>query len=114
MTGPYHRCCPALGLSPLEILTACLAKAMPVPDWLHFAGRHVTLTAFCRTAIALLRVALGLDEGDEVLVSAYNCGTEVDALLASGLRVRCVDCDQMGMLTLEKVLEATTARTRAL
>ena len=49
-----------------------------------------------------------------VLTSAYNCGTEIDALIASGFEVRCVDCDPTGMVTLEGLQKATTPRTRAL
>ena len=114
MNAQHHQRCPSLGLSPFEILTACLANPAAIPDWMHFAGRRVALTESCRTSIALLRVALGLDEGDEVLVSAYNCGTEIDALLAAGLRVRCVDCDPKGMVTLGALQKAVTTRTRAL
>ena len=114
MNAQHHQRCSSLGLSPFEILIACLANPVAIPDWMHFAGRRVALTELCRTSIALLRVALGLDEGDEVLVSAYNCGTEIDALLAAGLRVRCVDCDPQGMVTLEAIQKAVTTRTRAL
>ena len=58
--------------------------------------------------------ALTLTTGDEVLVSAYNCGTEVDALLAAGLKVRCVDCDSRGFLTFDALKNAVGPSTRAI
>jgi dTDP-4-amino-4,6-dideoxygalactose transaminase len=47
-------------------------------------GRQVVGTYRGRTAIALACRLLGLGAGDEVLIPAYNCGTEFDALLMSG------------------------------
>jgi len=84
------------------------------PEWPQFAGRKIALTQSCRTAISLLPRALDLNESDEVLVSAYNCGTEVDALLAAGLRVRCVDCDEQGFVTSEILENVASPSTRLL
>jgi dTDP-4-amino-4,6-dideoxygalactose transaminase len=115
MNRDRPRRCPALGLSPLEALSALTwSPTPPTFDWPQFSGREVLITQSGRTAIALLRRALGLEEGDEVILSAYNCGSEVDALLASGLVIRCVDCEPTGFLSLDSIVGAATQKTRAI
>jgi hypothetical protein len=104
---------PGAWLSPAEAAGALVGPAHFACAWRQFAGRKVALTQSGRTAIALLRDALGLEEGDEVLLPAYHCGTEVDALLASGLTVRCVDTDERGMVDVASLAGAATDRTRA-
>jgi dTDP-4-amino-4,6-dideoxygalactose transaminase len=110
--GP--RACPLLGLSPFELVGAASVAPGGIPGWLDFTGRRVALTQSCRTGILLTPEALALGKGDEVLMSAYNCGTEVDALLAAGLKVRCVDCDDRGFLNLQALENAAGPSTRAL
>jgi perosamine synthetase len=108
------RQCPDLGLSPLDFFRSIFARAGAETFWPQINGRNAIMTQSARTAIALLRELLGLDVGDEVLMSAYNCGMEVDALLASGLRVRCVDCDRNGFVSLEALQSGVTPATRLL
>ena len=110
--GP--RACPLPGLSPFELVGAASLRSGWIPDWPQFASRSVALTQSCRTAISMISEALALAKGDEVLVSAYNCGSEVDALLAAGLKVRCVDCDARGFLTCDALENAAGPSTRAL
>ncbi len=55
------------------------------------AEPDVALFARSRHAIWHAVQALGLDEGDEVLVPAFNCGAEVEALLRAGLVCRFFD-----------------------
>src|SRR5262249_36913800 len=55
-------------------------------EW--FAGAAVHYTHTARTAINKALAALNLRAGDEILVPAYNCGSELDVLLQAGLRVR--------------------------
>jgi dTDP-4-amino-4,6-dideoxygalactose transaminase len=74
----------------------------------------MALTQSGRTAVALLAEATGLHAGDEVLMSAYNCGTEIDALLAAGLQVRCVDCDENGFVSRQGLEAGMNSRTRAI
>jgi perosamine synthetase len=50
-----------------------------------FAGRQCALTHSARVAIRAACDVLGLKPGDEILVPAYNCGSEVDPLLHAGL-----------------------------
>ena len=112
MSSQHQRRCPSFGLSVSELITAACRAPSGVPDWPQFRDRHVAMTQSCRTAIYMLREALALEEGDEVLVSAYNCGTEIDALIASGLKVQCVEPDSRGFLSLEAIRHAITPKTR--
>src|SRR5688572_25752970 len=95
------RSCPGLWLSPLEFLLAMLSRAVSVPSWPQLTPGGVALTQSARTAVSMIAAAGNLSEGDEVLVPAYNCGAEIDALLTSGLQVRLVDCEERGFLTLD-------------
>lgn len=51
------------------------------------ADRQIVPTANARAAIRAACDALCLRSGDTVLVPAYNCGSEIDALLDAGLRL---------------------------
>lgn len=53
-----------------------------------FAGREVVFTFKTRVAIRVAVDALALAPGDEVLVPAYNCGSEIDPLRQAGLMIR--------------------------
>lgn len=50
-----------------------------------FKGRQVHFAFNTRTAIRVACDTLGLKPGDEVLVPAYNCGSEIDPLHHAGL-----------------------------
>jgi perosamine synthetase len=102
------------GLSALKLMASFGKAADTARSWPQFAARSVAFTQSCRTAIALLSAASGLKPGDEVLLSAYNCGTEVDALLAAGLQIRCIECDEQGFLPIERLKHEIGPRTRAI
>jgi dTDP-4-amino-4,6-dideoxygalactose transaminase len=53
-------------------------------SWPQLLARTVIGTFRGRTAVALACRLLGIGPGDEVLVPAYNCGTELDAVMHSG------------------------------
>lgn len=53
-----------------------------------FAGRRAYWSFNTRVAIRAACDVLGLAPGDEVLVPAYNCGSEIDPLIHAGLTVR--------------------------
>jgi dTDP-4-amino-4,6-dideoxygalactose transaminase len=109
------RPCPGPGLAPAA-LVAALARSgagAGLPDWPALAGRRGLLTQSCRTAIALLPAALGLEPGSEVLLPAYHCGSEFDALAAAGLVPRPVETDARGLLDPDRLAAAAGPRTRA-
>lgn len=53
-----------------------------------FAGRRAAASFNTRVAIRRAVDMLGLGPGDEVLAPAWNCGSELDPLLAAGLTLR--------------------------
>lgn len=72
--GVYLR--PRIRLMPFLLLEPCCR--------VYSLGRHALFSAVR---------ALGLVEGDEIVVPAYHHGSEVEALLHAGLRCRFFDFD---------------------
>lgn len=83
-------------------------------QWPQLEGRTVVATFRGRTAIALACTTLGLTAGDEVLVPAYNCGTEIDALIALGMRVTAYRVGPDALIDFDDLVSRRTARTRAI
>ena len=74
----------------VERLSAAAFRADGIspPAVLGYATRSPSYWHSGRTAIFQAIRRLGLQEGDRVLVPAYCCGSEVDALLKSGVTVQ--------------------------
>lgn len=89
------------------------ASCVSVPPWPQLDGRTVFGTFRGRTAVALACRALGLGPGDEVLVPAYNCGTEVDALLCAGVTPVAFRVSGQCENDLNDLTARKTSRTRA-
>ncbi len=83
------------------------------PRWPQLPQGRTLLTHQGRGAIAAACGELGLGAGDEILVPAYNCGTEVDALLAAGAVVVLYRVDDQGGIDVEDLRRRMTSRTRA-
>jgi dTDP-4-amino-4,6-dideoxygalactose transaminase len=66
-----------------------------------------------RTAVWWAAKLLGLVPGDEVLVPAYHCGSEIDPLVHYGLTVRAYDIRDDLTVDVDKVAARVTPRTRA-
>jgi len=67
---------------PFRIRARNVVAALPFPD------RPAIQTYSGRVAIYQGLLALGLGKGDTVLVPAYACGSEIDAVLKAGLDIR--------------------------
>lgn len=102
---------PSVGLS--DWATAGKSSANPVVTWPQLRDRTVIGTFRGRTAIALACQLLGIGPGDEVLVPAYNCGTEIDAILHSGASVAGYSISQRCELELADLIRRKSSRTRA-
>jgi len=76
-------------------------------------GQRAVTTYAARVAIRAGCDLLGLRPGDEVLVPAYNCGSEVDALLDAGLLVVMYPVGQDAVVRAQAVEAAVTPATRA-
>ena len=67
-----------------------------------------------RTAIQIGLTALGVQPGDDVVVSTYVCRTAIDGILAAGARPVFADVSSDLHLTVESVGAAVTSSTRCI
>jgi dTDP-4-amino-4,6-dideoxygalactose transaminase len=77
-----------------------------------FAPGNVCFVHRARTAIRHLRTLTGCAAGDEILVPSYNCGTEIDALLAGGFKVVLYGIDRAGRIDPGELEARLSERTR--
>lgn len=107
--------CGPMSLSPIACLRGW-AQGGILPDWPQFEAAERVLTYRCRTALNALLPALGLasEAGVEVLAPAYNCGSEIDAILGAGIRVRLYDVSPTGELSTEAIAREITPACRAI
>lgn len=77
-----------------------------------FAGRRVDYSWNTRTAIRAAADRLGLVPGDEVLAPSWNCGSELDPLVAAGLLVRLFPVGPSGNVDPDDVRQRIGPRTR--
>lgn len=79
-----------------------------------FCDRRVSYSFSTRVAIRKACDLLKLRPGDEVLVPAYNCGSEIDPLRNAGLNVSFYPVDRHTMIDPEAVAARITPQTRAI
>jgi dTDP-4-amino-4,6-dideoxygalactose transaminase len=84
-----------------------------IESWPQFNGRTVIGTHRGRTAVTLACRMLGLGAGHEVLMPAYHCGTELDALLHAGVTPVAYQVTRDCAIDLEDLIARKTDRTRA-
>lgn len=78
-----------------------------------FAGRRAHFSYNTRVAIRKSCDVLGLGPGDEILVPAYNCGSEVDPLRDAGLTLRLYPLDRSLRIDPSALERMIGPRTRA-
>lgn len=78
-----------------------------------FEGRRVAWTFNARVAIRAACEVLGLSPGDQILVPAYNCGSEVDPLVHAGLDVKLYPVARDSVINPAVVEGLVTSKTRA-
>lgn len=117
-------CVPAWGWNELR---ACVARTLAGrvvhgDDAAHFAasvaqrlGRRFGVAVNRgRTAIHVGLRALGVQQGDDVVISTYVCRTAIDGILAAGARPVFADVSDDLHLTLASVRAAVTSSTRCI
>jgi dTDP-4-amino-4,6-dideoxygalactose transaminase len=77
-----------------------------------FAPGNVCFVHRARTAIHHLRTLAGCAAGDEILAPSYNCGSEIDALLAGGFKVVLYGVDHTGSIDPGELEARLSERTR--
>lgn len=102
--------CTAPGLSLGSLWARDAAGGVPA----LFAGRRVSYSFNTRVAIRRACDILGLKRGDEVLVPAYSCGSELDPLLAAGLTLRLYPVDGLAQIDPAQIARLITPQTRAI
>ena len=80
---------------------------------LPFEASDVLFVHRGRVAIWWAAKGLGLSAGDEVLVPAYHCGSEVEPLVRLGLKLCAIDVQDDLSISVDKVAAAVTDKTRA-
>lgn len=105
---PY---CGSAGIGMRDLLRAPARDAC-CPRWPQLADRRVVLTHSARTAVALACRTWRIGPGDEALVPAYNCGSEVDVLLKLGLTVRMYRVDRAARVDQDHLRSLCGPRTR--
>ena len=83
-----------------------------VSAWFDMPRVYYVHTA--RTAIRRACELLGIKEGDEILAPSYNCGTEIDALLAGGATVRLYDVELSGEINFQDISCRVSEKTKVI
>lgn len=103
------RSCGPMSCSPRFLIKSRL----PLRDILPFDIERARLTYMGRNAIWQAVLILGLKPGDEILVPAYNCGSEIDPLLNYGLRIVPYRVSQSTQIDVEDIRSRATKLTKA-
>lgn len=94
-------------------LTARSIPATVIPAWPQLRGRHVIGTYRGRSAVSLACRMLEIGHGHDILVPAYNCGTEIDALMNSGANLIAYPVSRRCEVDLADLVARRTRHTRA-
>jgi perosamine synthetase len=107
--------CQGLDCGPVRMLNAMVRGGSSLEEslsWPQFHGRHAYATHQARSAIAFALRQWNIGAGDEVLVPAYNCGTDVDPVFKSGAGVRTYRIGSDLQLDMADIRRLCTPRTR--
>jgi len=81
-------------------------------DW--FKGTNVHYVHSARTAIRKALAIINLPSGGEILVPSYHCGSEIDALLHAGAKVRLFRVSRTGEIDAGDLRNRITPDTKAI
>jgi len=109
MTTKYL--CGELGRSPAQLAGDWL-RGWHEPDLPQWSGRKVIFTQSGRSAILLAARLWGLDSKHEVLVPAYNCGSEISPVISTGARISMYRVDGTARIDMDDLLRRVTPRTK--
>lgn len=86
-----------------------MAKVINAPD------RHVAAVSTGTAALHIALLVAGVAPGDEVIVSAFNCSADYQAISWVGADIVFADCDDETLeLDIEKAQELVSERTKAI
>jgi dTDP-4-amino-4,6-dideoxygalactose transaminase len=104
--------CGEPGRGPVDLIADWLA-GRPGVARTEASDRVIAFTRFGREAIALAMSSWRVGPNDEVLVPAYNCGSEVSPILATGARVIMYRVDGHAQIDLDDLRGKLSSRTKA-
>ncbi len=84
----------------LKVARSKSSQLLPFP-----LDRNCHLMFSARYALFHALSALGLGNGDRLLVPAYCCGTEVDPILARGINIQWYELDENNHINMRKIKE---------
>lgn len=79
----------------------------------YYNDSHIFYVQKARTAIKRACTLMGLGHGNEILAPAYNCGSEVDALLSSGCSVTLYRITDSCNIDIDDLQQRITDKTKA-
>lgn len=103
---------PYAGSAGLHFRIGHNSRGQDIYSWLD--SMHVIYVHKARTGIEYIGRMIWLDGGGKVLVPAYNCGSEIDALLKGGARVQFYRITRRGEIDIDDVRSRITQETRAI
>ena len=89
-----------------------VAAAQGVASW--FQNSRIYYVHLGRVAIRYACELLGIGKDDEILVPAYNCGSEIDPMLCSGASLNLYRIDHAANIDLNDLQERMSKKTRAI
>lgn len=92
-------------------LSRLKAVKNPASSW--FPEETVSYVHRARTAISRLPELLAIKAGDEVLMPAYNCGSEIDSFLKLGITVVLFRIDTAGKIDVTDIMRKVSGKTKA-
>lgn len=103
--------CAEMSRNPAQLFADWAAGGI-APSLSQMSGGKIAFTQSGRTAILLVSRLWGISEADEVLVPAYNCGSEISPLIATGARVSMYRVDGEARIDMADLRQRITERTR--
>jgi len=99
--------------SPFGLIHGLLNPTKSLPNWWKIPFKQTLHFHRARTCISFACEYLKIHPGSEVLIPAYNCGSEIDPLLQMGIKVVMYRIDRLGRIDLDDIVKKITPNTRA-
>lgn len=104
--------CGSAGISIPKLIQGLLRIPAEISNWDQFKERDVLPTFLGRVAGQQLCEIWQLGPGDEILMPAYNCGTEIEPFLLYGCRVVFYRVNEKAQIDVEDIIRRRTPRTK--
>lgn len=104
--------CASEGRGVLDVISSLVRAPAELPAWPQLVGGTVLATYLGRVAAWLACQIWQLGPEDEVLMPAYNCGTEVDPFLSWGTKVIFYRTDEKTRIDVEDIRRRATLHTK--